>query len=717
LENRERKTQVAGSVVLLINRLSMKNFLLKKIVISTVILLAALNVFAYEINIHADNLAYDERKNQLLAKGNVIFEWEGKKVFADYAEFYKKTVKAHSNVKIEESGNEIYADNVVYSYDEKNGCIEETFGYQHSSNVFIHAKSMEIQNKDGIYAINGIKLSKCDLDNPHVHIRANHGKLVLNKKLTIYNAVFYIGKIPVFYFPIFTKSLKSKKSFGSDLNFEIKPQFPDSKTMYLNMVVSSALSESLKGKISTDFFRKSGNSNGIRIDYAAQSAVGSISANETKKLEKWVLMANYSNMISSIWGVRSKAWVASKDINNYSYEENKWDIWDLFFTDLYPYSHSYVTVTRYGCDTNLNMTIKHKACYNNLDKHKESYILLPHIELTSYSRNIFMGIIHKFHFQYQNIYMQQGKQNSHFDYYENYYNSFYKSTSCLNYKLMRTFKFWNPLILVPTLKLELVPSRTGYDFKKIGLDGFFTRYSSSLNMRFRVTDWMDWNTNYSLRAITKKNSLSVETLRNDYGIEKNSVSFNNNMYFGKQTMIQNSFSYNLQQYRSNNINDIKNSRWSPFTTEVTCILNDYVTVFSKQVQVLNPFKFSSLNLDLTIGQLDKTYLNFGAFCQRYNKLGVYKNREANTTLGFGLCLTPKWRIDYSTKATISFDSLSQSKIAGQELKISRDLHCYILGIVLKKTTKDEGVFFNLSTKTNAFLKGEKPTWWSQGEED
>ncbi len=688
----------------------MKNSLFKKIIGSAIILLIALNVFAYEINIFADNLEYDERSSQLLAKGNVIFEWKEKKVFADYAEFDKKTVKAHSNVKIEESGNTIYADNVRYDYDEKNGCIEETFGHQHSSNVFIHAKSMEIQNKD-TYAINGVRLSKCDLDNPHIYIRAKHGKLILNKRLIIYNAVFYIGGIPVFYFPIFTKSLKGDKSFGSDLNFKIQPQFPDNETMYLNMVVSSALSESLKGKVSADFFKKSGNSHEIKIDYAEQDATGSISANETNNLEKWGLTANYFNMINSTWDVRSRAWVANKGIDNYSYEENKCDIWDLFFVGYYPYSHSYATVTKYGYNTNLNMTIKHKA-YSSLEGHKTSYTLFPYIELTSYSRNIFMGIIHKFYFWYQNFYRQQylGDHGS-------YDNSFYKGDICLNYKLMRTFKFCNPLTLVPALKIKFAPSSTD-DFRETRLGGFFsklfTKYSGSLNIRFRVNDWMDWNAKYSLKAITKKNSLYVETSRDDYGIGKNSVSFNNNMYFGKQTMVQNSFSYNLQQHRSS---DIKNSRLSPFITEVTCILNNYMTIFAKQVQVLNPFRFGSLNLDLTIGQLDKAYLNFAAFYQRYNRLGLYKNREINNTLGFGLCLTPKWRIDYNIKATISFDSLSQDKIAEQELKISRDLHCYTLGIVWKKAIKNGGVFFNFSTRPNTSLKeGRKATWWSSKED-
>lgn len=674
----------------------MESFLFKKIVLSSiVILLLALNAFAYEINILADNLEYDEHSSQLLAKGNVIFEWEGKKVFADYVEFDKKTVKARSNVKVEESRNTIYADSVTYNYDEKNGCIKETFGH-YSSNVFIRTKSMEIQNKD-TYAINSIKFSKCDLDNPHIHISANHGKLILNKKLIIYDAIFYIGKVPVFYFPIFTKSLKSDKSFGSDLKFEINPKLADNKTLYLNTVISCVLSESLKGKVLVDFFKKSGSFHGIKIDYTTQNATGSIFASETNNFGEWALTADYFHIINSIWGLRSRTCVTDNK-NSDSLRS-------------YPCSHFYISAMRHGCDTNLNMSVECKD-YEEYNGHKVSYILFPNIELTSYFRNIFMGIIHKFHLSYQNVYGQyRYKQSYYSDDYETAYDNSDSFTimSYLNYKLMRTFKFGNPFTLVPALKIELSPPSIGNSREKktAGL----LRYSGSLNTRFRVKDWMDWNVNYSLKAITEKNSLCMETSSNDYGIEKNSISFNNNMYFGKQTMIQNSFSYNLlQQHR---LNDAKSNRLSPFITEACSILNSYITVFARQEQLLDPFKFGSLNLDLTIGKLDKAYLNFDTFYQRYNKFEPCKNQEINNTLGFGLCLTPKWRIDYNIKAIIPLDSLSCGRIAGQKLKICRDLHCYTLGIVWEKTDNNEGIFFKFSAKTN----DGKAAWWSSEEEE
>ena len=62
----------------------MKKFLFKGIIVFTVILLSALSAFTCEIDIFADNLEYDEQVGKLFAKGNAVFNWENRKVSADY---------------------------------------------------------------------------------------------------------------------------------------------------------------------------------------------------------------------------------------------------------------------------------------------------------------------------------------------------------------------------------------------------------------------------------------------------------------------------------------------------------------------------------------------------------------------------------------------------------------------------------------------------------
>jgi LPS-assembly protein len=685
----------------------MKNLLFKGIIVFAVILLSALNAFAHKIDIFADNLEYDEQVGKLFAKGNAIFNWEEKKVFADYIEFDKKTVKASGNVKVEESGTTIYADSVTYNYDEGTGHIDETFGY--SSSAFIQAKSIEMQNKD-MYTIKGIKLSKCDLDNPHTHFRAKHGKLELNKRLTIYNAIFYIGKVPVFYLPIFTKSLKGDKSFGSDLKIEFNPKF-EGNSMYLNTVISCALSESLRGKFSADFLRKKRNSYGITIDYLTENANGNIDINETNNFKKWKITSNYLHIINSIWNVRYMAWFKSDmEPDNYHLDDgNTWDYWDSlsFSLKLYPCSNLHASVIRQGLNTNLNMSIMYKAYSDTDESRKLSQILFPKVELASYSRKIFLGIRHDFYFMYQNVYRQYLEYNI----FENFNNSLYKNDSRLYYKLMRDFKFGNQFTLIPAIKIEAKQfSKDDISGQKQN-GGFIINYIGSLNARFRVTDWMDWNVNYHLNTRTKMKSFDIETSKNDYGIEKNSLSFNNNMYFGESITVQNFFAYSLKQYRypEENIDN----KCLPFATEIMCTFNPDITLFLKQEQFINPFKFNSIKLDLTIGKLEKAYLNFGTFYQRYDKhLKLHRSREVDNILGVGIWLTPKWKLNCNIKTTISFDSISNNRINEYEFRIFRDLHCYNFSITWQKRAdkKSGEFFFKFNAKTNASSDKKKAIW-------
>ncbi|MCA6085679.1 hypothetical protein [Candidatus Endomicrobiellum agilis] len=700
----------------------MKKFLFKGIIVFTVILLSALSAFTCEIDIFADNLEYDEQVGKLFAKGNAVFNWENRKVSADYIEFDKKTVKAFGNVKVEESGTIIYAESATYNYDEETGHIDETFGY--SSSTFIQAKSIEMQNKD-IYVIKAIKFSKCDLDNPHTHFRAKHGRLELNKRLTVYNAVFYIGKVPVFYLPIFTKSLKDDKSFGSDLKIEFNPKF-ENKSMYLNTVISCALSKSLKGKVFADFFRKQESSYGIKIDYLAENANGDININETNNFKKCEVTSDYLHVINSTWSMR---WMArfknNIDIeldnqkrndkfnkqkrnnklidlsvlqgNHPPYDLNYDKSIDLsFLQGNYPsYNHNYyASVTRQGSDTNLNISFMYRSTDKpSTDKPtKRLNAVLPKAELASYSRKIFLGVIHNFYFMHQNVYRTLSKNKE----------PFCKNDSFFYYKLMRDFKFGNQFTLVPALKIT-VQHFNKDDFGEEKYGGFFIKYTYSSNARFRVTDWMDWNVNYAItNAITKTKSLGTKTLRN----KKNSLSFNNNMYFGESVAVQNFFAYNLNKYLP-----------LPFVTEIMWTLNSDMTVFIRQEQFirqkqfLDTFKFNSLKLDLIIGNLEKVYLNFGTFYQRYDKfLNLYRNREIDNILGVGIWLTPKWKLDFNVKTTIPFDSISNSKINEYEFRLYRDLHCYNFSITWKKQADKESEFsLKLNAKTST-SSDKKATW-------
>jgi LPS-assembly protein len=646
--------------------------------------LSALSAVAAEVDISADNLEYIESSGRINAKGNVVLNWEDKKVYADSVEFIvdKKIMNAYGNVKVEEKGSVIYADNISYNYDDETGDIKETFAY--SSMIFMRAKSMQRQGGD-TFAIRNIKLSTCDCNDPHTCFKSKRGKLLLNKRITIYNAVFYVGKIPIFYLPIVTKSLKTGKGFGADLKFEVEPGYTNSCGLSLKTAVSCSLSDTVSGKFKYDYLGKKGNGYGAEISYVTDRANGNLYTYTNKNLitnkEIWCIRPNYYHRINHLWSIRSRGiFQSDRDFNNYYNQVN----WNRTKEHL----ESYFSITRQNRIVNLATDVEYIADYDVLiHDYKMSSVKLPNVKLDFFTKKDFMGIYHKPYVEYSHNY--SGHKNKKY---------FYRNTGLFKYTITKDYKISRRVVLKPSLEA----SENWYDMNELGdyKNDFFTKYGGALNLRFRATSWMDWNANYLYMARTKPNSLDIESLENDYGIEHNHVTLRNDMYIGDRTTVRNDITYNMKHHRLGN----PTQWWSTLNTELMWTPTHYITLIAKESQLMEPCKFNSFQFDLKVGELKKAYINFGAFYQNYNDSKIsYKSNEIDNLFGFGVWLNPKWRVDYNIRTT-SRTNLSYIAMTDHEARLYRDLHCYNFGVRWRITRLDQEIFFIFNLKTNMPIK-------------
>jgi LPS-assembly protein len=630
----------------------MNKSLFNKIVIFIFVLLSTFKAFAYEVDIAADNLEYDGLRSKLNAKGNVILYWEDKKLYADYIELLidKKTLNACGNIKFEESGNTIYAGSITYNYDNESADIKETFS--NFSSVFIRTNSMERLNKD-TYLINDIKLSNCDSNNPHTYLKAKRGKLVMNKRVTLYFPFFYIEKIPIFFSPVVTKSLEGGRSFASEFKVTIEPGHT-SAGISLKTRISCPLSENSTAEAIYDYLGAKGHGYGGNVKYSNKNKKGNIYIYTTKDLtegkKRWALIPYYEQRINE-WDIKSQGEFMSDE--NFDYSYNHQDNWNRVNNNL----KSYASLTRHGQNTSLEIFTQR---YDNYDIDKGNYkissLTLPAVKLTYFPKTIFLGITHDFAFIYSRDYKQYT----------------YKNISSLNYTLTKAFKLSRRLTLKPAFIIT-----------EDWCDRFITEYSGYLNSRYRATGWMDWNVKYSL---TTKKERKYDIFTKDSGIGTNKVFFTNSMYIGNRITARNVISYNLCRNEQNNL-----KIWSPLVSEIVWTPKHCITAYITQSQFLNPFKCQSLNLDLKIGDIEKAYLKFGVFYQEY------KDWRADNILGFGLWLTPKWRFDYNIRINSDY---SKIRVNEQDMRLYRDGHCYNLGVRCRIIGKEYEGFFKFDIKTN-----------------
>ncbi|MDR3307270.1 MAG: hypothetical protein LBS61_06455 [Endomicrobium sp.] len=648
-----------------------------------IFLLLATVVFASnEVDISADELEYDELGGRAVARGHVVLGWDNKKVFADHVEFLtnKKSMTASGNVAIEENGGIVRSESVVYNYNDETGQIKETF-ISSSNLLYIRSKSMDKLGKD-TFSLKRVMFSTCDLDEPHSYFKANRGKLVLNRRITIYNAVFYIGKIPVFYLPFVTKSLKGGWGFGSRLRLTVETGYAGTEGFSVKTTVSCALSENSMAKVKYDYLGGRGTGYGGEFNYVTNGGMLNIDAYTVKDLldntERWTFRPNYFQRLNNAWTLRSSAeLISDRNFNNF-YNQSDWDR----TTD---YLRSYASLTRQGRKTSAELNFENTSKYDaNTSKYEATSINLPKVSWTYYQRELVWGIMHKPFFEYSNIYK---KYNSLID-------PFYKNTMTFRYALAKSFKVGGRFTLKPGLDV----SENWYDRNDNNewKNACFTSYGGTFNIRFRAASWMDWNALYIVRARTKTNSLDIDKDLRNYGIEANNVNFSNYMYIGDRTMVRNSITYNLMRDRK-----ITPKKCYPLITEVTWTPKSYITVYAKQAQQLDPsFKFNSLQVDIKTGELTKAYFNFGVFYQRYNNpRETYRNNRVDNTIGFGLWLNPKWRLDYNVKSAIAMNVM-YSRLNEHELKIYRDCHCYNLGLIYRKRTNDWNCEVKFDMKTN-----------------
>jgi LPS-assembly protein len=648
---------------------------LKKIIAFTALLLFLLllwlNAFAFEINLTADNLEYTGKQgDSFSAKGNVVIGLKGKKIYADYIEFFlkEKIVNAYGDAKVEESKSVIYADSVTYNYDKRNGSMRKIFGC-YSNNVFVRAEYFEGNGSEtNTYNMNNIRLSNCDSDNPHVYFKAKRGKIVLNERVTIYNAILYINKIPVFYMPVFSLG---GKGFLSKLKKEIMMVFYKEK-LSLKLALSYPLTKFLTGKVVLGPLAF-----GIKtywdgsLDYKTEKIKGIIHVDRDADKNELETEFSYFQMINDTLTIRSKAIAYFTHYNLSNYKN---------------YKRFHIALIRQKNDSNLNVgfafpqhdvrliQLQDSFSKESADSYKKIFLIRPKINFSYYHKRIFFGIMHKFSFAYDSILYNNS--------YSEGYSSLYSGDPIsdvmrLNYTLTKSFNFWERFTLKPTLEILInLENKLRDDVYSVFIFGV-----GCLNLRFRVTDWMDFDLNYCSRKVENKENIfnTVDYLSwNNYG--RNVFSLADYIYIGNTAIVRNSFQYS-------------NLRRLSFVTEIVWNPKSFITMYVKQSQLLNLFKADYFQFYSKIGKLNEFYLNFNIFCKD-NKIG--------NILGFGLWFSPKWRFDYNVMAMVAKNKPFEMR--GFEFKIYRNLHCYNFGILFRMTKDFSGflkpsAFFQFNTKT------------------
>jgi LPS-assembly protein len=172
-----------------------------------------LKSFASElpIEINADSVDYDRDKGVITGTGHVVVTYQETTLIADkgVVNMNTKEAVADGNVKIVQKNQTLVGSHLFYNFETGEGEFTDAEGYYPP--WYIGGDKITRISKEK-YTVRKGYVTTCDRIPPHYRLRATRVEIYPKNKMVCHNVLFFIGKVPIFYFPYYSHSLKDNKS-------------------------------------------------------------------------------------------------------------------------------------------------------------------------------------------------------------------------------------------------------------------------------------------------------------------------------------------------------------------------------------------------------------------------------------------------------------------------------------------------------------------------
>ena len=215
---------------------------------------------------------YKEKiKEMVFATGNVEIHYKDVKLFADSAELNTETkdVYAVGNVLIQMPEEVVSAEEIRMNLDSLQGNLKKGFGMIQPT-LFYEAENIERKDA-GVYNFRKAKITSCTQPVPRWKLVSSRAKFKKNDYIDMWNPVFYIKKIPIFYLPYMRYPLDEERSTGF-----LMPQlgFSGSKGFSYSQVFYWAMKRNMDATLNFDYYAARGLGGGFEYRYLFSGGIG-----------------------------------------------------------------------------------------------------------------------------------------------------------------------------------------------------------------------------------------------------------------------------------------------------------------------------------------------------------------------------------------------------------------------------------------------------------
>lgn len=214
---------------------------------------------------------WEKTEDRIFAEGDVEIRYKNLKLFADQVEVNTETkdVIAVGEVVIHSPDQVISAAKVLYNLDSREHTFEQASGMI-QPDIFYRAETIQGQGQD-TFSLTRARVTSCTQPTPRWTFSCSRANLKRNDYVEMWNSVFRIKKVPVFYLPYFRYPLDKERSTGF-----LMPQvgYTDIKGFSLSGSFYWAMARNMDATVNVDYYSRKGFGGGLEYRYLFRGGTG-----------------------------------------------------------------------------------------------------------------------------------------------------------------------------------------------------------------------------------------------------------------------------------------------------------------------------------------------------------------------------------------------------------------------------------------------------------
>jgi LPS-assembly protein len=214
---------------------------------------------------------WDKTKDRIFAQGEVELHYKDLKLFADQIEVNTETkdVSAVGNVVIQSPNQVISADKAFYNLDSREHKLERANGMV-QPDIFYQGETIEGKGRDS-FSLTKASLTSCTQPTPRWKFSCSRANFKRDEYVEMWNSVFRIKKVPIFYMPYFRYPLNRERSTGF-----LMPQigYTGVKGFFLSESFYWAIGRNMDATFDVDYYSNKGFGGGLEYRYLFGGGTG-----------------------------------------------------------------------------------------------------------------------------------------------------------------------------------------------------------------------------------------------------------------------------------------------------------------------------------------------------------------------------------------------------------------------------------------------------------